>query len=327
MKGLSSRHLVLGGLGFIGRHVALTLARQGAHVVIADRVLPSEELRLELEAAAGTSIAIRRLEFASADWADELADIDVVHHYSWATIPQTANEDPIRDLEENVRSTVRLLEEMRRHEHIRLVFASSGGTVYGRLLQIPVPETHPLEPITAYGVSKAAVEHYLSFYRGCYGLDCRVARISNPFGAGQDPRRLQGAASAFVFKALANEEITIWGDGSVVRDYIHITDLAEALTELSLASRADCGNPPVFNIGSGEGAALNDILEALSDRLGCSLRVSYLPGRPFDIPISILDIERIRARLNWKPKLVLSEGLNRMISDIEAGATRLSRFD
>src|SRR5690606_23002916 len=144
-----------------------------------------------------------------------------------------------------------------------------------------------------------------------------------PFGAGQDRRRPQGAASAFVFNAPADEEITSRGDGSIVRDYIHITDLAEALSALSLASRADCGNPPVFNVGSGEGVALNDIVGALSDRLGCSLRVSYLPGRPFDIPISILDIERIGVRLNWKPKSSLAEGINRMISDIEAGATWL----
>lgn len=327
MKGVSSKHLILGGLGFIGRHVAIALMRQGAQVVVADRVLPSDELRSDLEAAVGASIEIRHVEFASANWAKELADIDVVHHYSWATIPQTANEDPIRDLEENVRATVRLLEEMRKHEHIRLVFASSGGTVYGRLSQIPVPETHPLEPITAYGVSKAAVEHYLSFYRGCYGLDCRVARISNPFGAGQDPRRLQGAASAFVFKALAGQEITIWGDGSVVRDYIHVTDLAEAMVALSLAPQADCGSPPVFNIGSGNGASLNDILEALSARLGQPPKVSYLPARPFDVPISVLDISRVGDRLKWAPKLSLAEGLSRMISDIGSEAFWLSRFD
>ena len=103
-----------------------------------------------------------------------------------------------------------------------VVFASSGGTVYGAPLEFPVPEVHPLAPITAYGAGKAGAEIYLNLYRSLHRVDCRIARLANPYGAGQNTERGQGAVSAFLGKALRNEPIVIWGDGAIVRDYIHI---------------------------------------------------------------------------------------------------------
>jgi UDP-glucose 4-epimerase len=312
-----THHLVLGGLGFIGRHTALALALSGERVTVVDQISPPPEFDdLPLEFQQG--------EIASIEWDALLDDVDVVHHYAWSTIPQTANENPIGDLDQNVRSTVRLLEALRQTSGKRLVFASSGGTVYGRLKQTPVPETHNFAPVTAYGVSKAAVEMYLGFYRDCYGLDCRVARISNPFGAGQNPKRPQGAASAFLFKALAGEEISIWGDGSVVRDYIHIADLAEGLMALADAPAELCGDTPVFNIASGVGISLNGIIETLTEHLGIKPTVSYQAGRAFDVPVSVLDITRAKDRLGWEPKLSFSTGCERMIRDLHEGRRWMS---
>lgn len=320
-----THHLVLGGLGFIGRHTALALARRGKRVTVVDRMPPPLDFEAEFGAAfEGLSLVFRQAEIASVDWDDLLESVDVVHHYAWSTIPQTANDDPLGDLDQNVRSSVRLLEALRRFPGKRLVFASSGGTVYGRLNQTPVPETHHFAPITAYGVSKASVEMYLGFYRACYGLDCRVARISNPFGAGQDPRRPQGAASAFVFKAMAGEEIAIWGDGSVVRDYIHISDLAEGLISLAEAPAELSGNPPVFNIASGVGISLNDIIETLTGHLGVSPSVRYQPGRAFDLPVSVLDITLAKERLGWSPRFSFDEGCKRMVRDLSEGRHWLS---
>jgi UDP-glucose 4-epimerase len=320
-----THHLVLGGLGFIGRHTALALALRGEPVTVVDRRPPPPEFEAAFEAAFdGLPLVFRQAEIASVEWEGLLENVNVVHHYAWSTIPQTANDDPLGDLDENVRSSVRLLEALRRFPGKRLVFASSGGTVYGRLNQTPVPETHHFAPITAYGVSKASVEMYLGFYRAYYGLDCRVARISNPFGAGQDPRRPQGAASAFVFKAMAGEEIAIWGDGSVVRDYIHISDLAEGLISLAEAPAELCGDPPVFNIASGVGISLNDIIEILTEHLGVNPRVLYHPGRAFDLPVSVLDIALARDRLGWSPRFSFAEGCERMIRDLSEGRHWLS---
>ena len=244
-----ARHLILGGSGFIGFAVALRLARAGARVVLADRTPPIEPLP---ETLPGT-VTFTQFDLATADWDTLIIDVDVVHHYAWASIPASASKDPAADLVTNVWPTLRLLESMGRlgTRAPRLVFASSGGTVYGRLNQVPVPEDHPLRPITAYGAGKATVELYLSQHRASHGQDCRVARLANPFGARQNVARGQGAATAFLHHALRGTPIEIWGDGSVTRDYVHISDVADGLVALS--TRRLPNDQWVFNIGSGAG--------------------------------------------------------------------------
>lgn len=316
------RHVVLGGHGFIGRHVALLLARRGDSVRLLDRVAPP--LPPEF---GGLDVSCAQIDVAADDWYNELAGADVVHHYAWSTVPATANADPIRDLDQNVRGTLGMLEALRGLPGKTILFASSGGTVYGRLRQSPVPETHPLEPTTAYGVSKLAVERYFGYYRSLYGMDCRVARIANPYGAGQNPRTNQGAASSFLFKAMAGERIEIWGDGSVVRDFIHIADLAAGLACLGDAALSQSPEMPVFNFGSGQGVSLNEIVAELRGQLGGPVSIDYLPGRAFDIPVSVLDISAAAATLGWRPRFDFPTGYGRMIADLRAGNTLVSRLD
>lgn len=152
------KHLILGGNGFIGRHVALYLANLGFHVSIASRSPPT----FDIPKSVAKLMTWVKFDMAKADWKALLRGVDVIHHYAWSTVPASANSDPSADLALNVAATIALLEEMRQlPSPPRLVFTSSGGTVYGKLRQIPVSETHELTPITAYGASKAAVEHYL----------------------------------------------------------------------------------------------------------------------------------------------------------------------
>ena len=315
-----SKHLILGGAGFIGRHVAQLLAASGHDVTLADRSPPSFDFPI------GTSARIRwtRFEFASADWEALIADADVIHLYAWTSIPATANANPLGDLTINVGATLGLLEAMRRWPSKRLVFASSGGTVYGRLQHAPVMEDHPFDPITAYGAGKATAEIYLRLYGALHGLDCRIARISNPFGAGQDLSRGQGAATTFLYKALTDQPIVIWGDGEVVRDYVHISDVAKALVLLSQVAL-----PPgvtTFNIASGVGISLNTIVAEIRHHLGKTIQVVREPARSFDLPISVLDIARASRHLGWQPQLSFSEGMQRSIVDLDRGVA-LSTLD
>jgi UDP-glucose 4-epimerase len=311
---LSGHHLILGGCGFIGRHVAVLLARLGHDVVLADRLEPDFSFPSDTAAR----ISWRRLEFASADWDALLAEASVVHHYVWTSIPASANSNSIGDLTVNVGGTLALLEALRRRGGGRIVFPSSGGTVYGRLQKVPVPEEHALAPITAYGASKATAEIYLELYRSLHGVDCRVARISNPYGAGQDIARGQGAVTTFLHRALNREPIVIWGDGEVVRDYIHVADVASALVVLALCPHLE--ESYTFNIGSGLGISLNGIIAELERRLHCRLEVRRESARPFDVPVSILDISRARKILGWEPCLSFAEGITRTISDVASNA-------
>jgi UDP-glucose 4-epimerase len=310
--------LILGGGGFIGRHVGLALAERGHRVRLAGR-----SPRSSLDDRLTNHLTYEMLDLRTADWDRALDGVDIVHHYAWSTIPETANSDPVNDLETNVKSTLLLLEAMRRRGGGRLVFASSGGTVYGRIKSVPVVEEHPLEPISLYGVAKVAVERYLGVYRRAYGIDCRIARLSNPFGIGQKVERNQGAASVFTHRALASEPIRLYGDGEIVRDYIHISD---AVAGLLAVSRAELGphSPYVYNLASGRGTSLNAIVAALAGGLGRRIAVEYLPSRDYDVPISVLNVARAWRELHWAPQLSFEDGLQLALDDHASGARTIS---
>jgi UDP-glucose 4-epimerase len=306
-------HLILGGGGFIGRHVALLLAGAGHRVKIAGRKPPA----FRFPKAVAEQIKWEALDLTAVDWDRLVSGVDVIHHYSWSSIPASANANPSGDLLVNVGATLGLLDALKRQGHGRVVFASSGGTVYGKLRSVPVTEDHPLAPITAYGAGKATAELYLMLYRTMHGLDCRVARVANPYGAGQDLSRGLGAVTTFLHHALTGQEIVIWGDGNVVRDYVHISDVASCLVTLACAPRTEADF--VINVGSGTGISLNDIVTELEARLGHRLAVVRTATRAFDVPVSILAIDRARRVLNWSPRLSFSEGIMRTLADLEAG--------
>ena len=308
-------HLIIGGSGFVGRHTGMALAQREHRTILAGRKKP------ELPACFASSpfLSWRELNMQDADWDEQIKGVDVVHFYSWGSLPSTANADPKADLEQNLGALLGLLDALKRRGHGRVIFSSSGGTVYGPLQQVPVLETHVLEPINAYGASKATAEIYLNLYRAMHGLDCRVARIANPYGAGQDISRGLGAVTAFMNQALNNKPIEIWGTGEVVRDFIHIADVADGLA--ALATAPDLGGQHVFNIGSGKGTSLNQIVATLEHRLNQTLTVNRKPGRTFDVPSNVLSIGRVNQILGWRPKLSFAEGIGRMLSDIAAHPT------
>ena len=216
------KHLITGGSGFIGRHVAQLLASQGNAVTIASRNPPDFQFPPDISPHISWAHLdiVDVLDSVNANWYwdNVLAGVDVVHHYAWTSLPASANADPAADLAVNVTATIRLLDAVRRRG-CRIVFASSGGTVYGVTAK-EIAEEHLLVPITAYGASKATAEIYLNLYRSLHWIDCRIARIANPYGAGQNTKRGQGAVAAFLGKALQSQPIVIWGNGAIVRDYI-----------------------------------------------------------------------------------------------------------
>lgn len=306
------RHLILGGDGFIGRHVAIILDRTGFDVTIATRLPPV----FSFPAGSKDRIVRKSFELASADWDDLVRDVDVVHHYAWSSIPSSANANPAGDLLMNVTATIGLLEALRRKGNGRVVFTSSGGTVYGKARQTPIDEDCALFPINAYGAGKVSAEIYLKLYRSMHGLDCRIARVSNPYGTGQNIGRGLGAITTFLHRALNGDEIVIWGDGQVTRDFIHITDLAACLVKLAVSQPAE---EFVFNVGTGSGVTLNQAIDTIEQALGRPVAVQRTPSRAIDVPINVLCIERIRRTLDWAPSVSLSRGIESTIADLQAG--------
>ena len=313
-----TKHVVVGGSGFLGRHLVRALVARGDSVEVVDLAGG--------HAFNGMDVRVTITDVTRADAADFdgiVGNADVVHHHAWTTIPATANQDPGADLRDNLGITLGLLEALKRRGGGRIVFCSSGGTVYGPPRHMPVAEDHPLNPITAYGVSKLSAEKYLQIYRTLSGIDARVARISNPYGAGQNPERPQGVVSTFVHRALQGRELDIWGDGLTVRDFIHITDVASALTTLSSAPSLASGEMPIFNIGSGEGSDVNSILSLVERTLGRELLVRRFPGRAFDVAANVLDINKAARVLGWSPSIRLAAGVAQMIDDLGNDRSRL----
>lgn len=235
---------------------------------------------------------------------------DVVFHLVNATTPASANIDKVADLNANVASTLHLLDACRETGVRRVVFVSSGGTIYGIPDQVPTPETAPTNPITAYGISKLAIEKYLSLYEYLYGLEYRVLRVANPFGPYQTALKNQGVIAAFIRRALAGKPIEMWGDGSVTRDYVYIDDVVDAM----LLAAIHEGTGRIFNIGSGEGRSLNDIVGVIAELLGTVVSVDRRPSRPVDVPVSILDTAFTARDLNWRPRTAFDEGLRSTIA-------------
>jgi UDP-glucose 4-epimerase len=202
------------------------------------------------------------------------------------------------------RRLIGLLQAAVKHGVKRVVFLSSGGTVYGIPTAVPIPETHPTNPVSAYGIGKLAIEKYFGMFHHLHALPYCVLRLANPYGPRQRPEAAQGAATAFVARVVRGEEIPIWGDGSVVRDYVYVADAVDAIAR-SLDSDF-CG---VLNVGSGEGLSLNQVIDRIESTLGVKARRSYLPGRAFDVPANVLDNRRAREVLGWAPRTAFEAGV------------------
>ena len=305
----ATKVLVLGGRGFLGTHLVDSLLRQRVPVRIYDRG-PAVAVGCD-----GAEAEMHIGDFATGDGLDDaVAGVDLVYHLISTTVPSTSNADPAADVEGNLLGTLRLLASMRRHGAARIVFVSSGGTVYGNPSILPVPEHHPLQPLCSYGVVKVAIEHYLSMFAALEGLQATVLRVSNPYGTHQRRIGVQGVIPTFASKIAAGDRIEIWGDGSVVRDYVHVDDVVDALLRAGASERSG-----VYNIGSGVGHDLNRVLDLLVRLIGRPARVEYLPQRNFDVGRIFLDVGKAEAELGWRPSLSLEEGCARYWRAVREG--------
>lgn len=297
--------LIFGGAGFIGKHLCTALVAAGHQVTAFD-----------LSPVNGSWPAIDGVTWLAGDFTDPaataaaLGDADQVIHLISGTHPKTSNDNPLRDLQNNVGATLQLLDAIvQRPSPPSVIFLSSGGTVYGIPRSIPIPESHPTDPLCAYGIGKLGIEKYLALYQRLHGLNYRVLRLANPYGEHQSPHTGQGVIPAFLWKALQGEPLEIWGDGSVVRDYLYIGDVIRAV----VAAMDYCGSERLFNIGSGGGHSLNDLVDTVRELLGRDVSCRYLPARACDVPINILDVSRARVELGWRATTPLSAGMARLL--------------
>lgn len=295
---------IFGGGGFIGSTIADRLLKDGHVLRIFER--PRVEPYREFQDGENVEWVTGDL-LSTHDVSSAIEGTDVVLHLVSTTLPKSSNDDPIYDVQSNLVATLQMLNAMVAQDVRKIVFISSGGTVYGAPNYLPVDEHHPTDPQVSYGITKLAIEKYLLMYERLHGIKANILRVTNPFGERQRIETAQGAIGVFLHRALMNKPIEIWGDGSVTRDYIYIEDVAEAFCKAVIYS----GQKSVFNISSGSGTSLNELVSLLEDVLGKSIKRSYLPGREFDVPISVLSNELAKTELDWAPQITLKSGLAR----------------
>jgi UDP-glucose 4-epimerase len=294
------RVAVLGAGGFIGTNLCLALAQAGCDVLGVGRPpYPDSPL---------ASIPWRAVEFGDADGiAGAVAGCDVVYQLLGGSVPVESNRDPVGDVLTSLVPTLRLIEACQASGVGRFIFASSGGTIYGSTPSVPVTEKAETNPITAYGINKLAIEKYLGLFRHLHGFDAITLRIANPYGPFQHRRRAQGLVGTVLARGLTGETIEIWGDGSVVRDYVHIDDVVAALLEAATY----CGRHNVFNVGSGEGRSVRQVVDDICVLCPSPPKVIYHPSRPADIPYNVLDSSLLTTETGWVLRTDWPTGLER----------------
>jgi len=292
--------LVTGGAGFIGSNLVDALLGLGHDVVVVDNL--SSGLKKNLNPKA---------RFYEVDIRDKkLSEVferekpDIVDHHAAQIDVRKSGEDPIADAEANILGSLNVITNCIRSGVKRIVYASTGGAIYGDPQYLPADENHPINPISQYGVSKHAVEHYLHLYNIIHGLEYVALRYSNVYGQRQNPYGEAGVVAIFAIQMLTGKQPTIFGPGDKTRDYLHVSDIVAA--NIIALER---GKNAIYNIGTGIETKDQEIFDTLASVLGYKGKPIYAPVRKGEVYRIALDSSKARKELGWSPKLSLGEGI------------------
>jgi UDP-glucose 4-epimerase len=303
------RYIVTGGAGFIGSHLVDRLIRKGDEVLVIDNLSTGKEAFVNKKAVLIKCDIIDRSSVSKIysdfkpDYLYHLAaQIDVRHSFA----------DPVFDADVNIMGSINLLEMARRYNTKRVVFASSGGTVYGEPKSRPVTEDEPTKPVSPYGLAKLAVEMYLNLYKRIHNLNYISLRLGNVFGPRQNPKGECGVFSIFTLKMLKNEKPTIYGDGTATRDYVYVDDVVDAFI-IATDDRIQSGE---FNIGTGIELSTRGVFDIIANITGYKEEPHYADPKPCEVYQISLDITKAKKILNWHPKTGLEDGVNKLVDYI-----------
>lgn len=278
--------VIFGAGSFIGKNLIKELYRDYRLILIESDLKYVQDV---LSVVENSNIELKEFQFNPETPFDELLSSgDIVIHLESSTNPTTSNMDISKELSDNVLSSARLFDACVKQNIKKVIFISSGGTVYGKNVQCPISEDAQADPINSYGLQKLTIEKMLYVYHMMYGLEYRIARLSNPYGPYQRPNGKQGVVTTFLYYALLDKEINVFGDGSVVRDFIYIDDAVKAIRNLI---EGNCKHR-IYNIGSGTGVSIKEILSIIKCEVGKEIVVNFGESRKVDVPKNYLDIDR-----------------------------------
>lgn len=296
--------IIFGGSGFLGSYLAEGLLSLGYKVKIFDTFQ---------NGTSNLSNCINDVELIKGDYLNQddissaLKGVDILFHYISTTNPATAARQPVFDIETNIIGSVKLFQAAVENDVERVIFSSSGGTIYGETNGCSMCEQDMVNPKNPYAISKLTIERYLEYFQHTYGLKYSVLRYSNPYGERQNQLGKQGVIPVFLYKILNDEQPVIIGDGTAVRDYIYIKDAIEA----TLAVLESGTKETIFNVGSGEGISLLRLIDIMRNITGKEVIPDFVPSNGVYISRIVLDISKIKQETGWFPSTSLHEGIKK----------------
>jgi UDP-glucose 4-epimerase len=299
------RALVTGGAGFIGSTLVDRLVLDGHDVVVVD------DLRRGKRANLPAGCVLHELDIGSPELVEVVADagVEVIFHLAAQIDVRVSVADPLLDVGQNVVATVNLAEAARRAGVRKIVFASSGGSIYGAPEDLPVSEATPVNPKSPYAASKVAAEIYLNTYRQLYGLDCTHLALANVYGPRQDPTGEAGVVAIFANAMLAGTPTRLFGDGGNTRDYVYVGDVVDAF----IAASGDLGGGTRYNIGTGQQTSDRELHTLVAKEVGVADEPEFAPARLGDLRASALDSTAARDELGWTARVDITEGVRRTV--------------
>lgn len=307
--------LVMGGNGFIGKNIVNYFLEKGINADIYDLFISPS---LTSNTYQGNILTDDHLN-------DIISEYQTIIYLITSVSPKKSMDFPETSYVQDIPMLLRTLNCcINNNSTKRVIFASSGGTVYGEGYGMALKEDFTIEqPINHYAICKIACEKILQLYNKLYNMENIILRISNPYGFGQNPNSGVGAITTFATKIIQNEEIILFGDGTISRDFIHIEAVSDAFYKAYLWD-FDSSISPVFNIGSGQDITLNQVINIISEALELEPRIQYLSERPFDVKHNILDISKAKKYLEYNPKDDQEEHIKRYVKQLKSGGSNVS---
>ncbi len=297
------RILVTGGAGFIGSHTVDALVASGAgEVSVLDDLSAGKRSQVNAKAVLYQTDLRDAAAVASVV---ERTRPEVIFHLAAQMDVRRSVADPAFDAQVNLVGFLNLIESARRHGLKRVVFASTGGAIYGEQDEFPCNEDHPRRPVSPYGVAKEATEAYLFFYKAEYGIDYLALRFGNVYGPRQDPHGEAGVVAIFCGRILDGQPVTIFGDGTQTRDYVYVGDVVRAVAAAAKSSASGIA----LNIGTGIETNVNDLYSTLAGIADFPTRAEHAPARPGEQKRSVISPARAERELGWCPEKKLADGL------------------
>jgi len=302
--------LVTGGAGFIGSHLVDRLIQEGYQVVVVDNLSTGKKKNINKQAS------FYKMDILNAKRVERVFQKEkpeIISHHAALMDVRRSGDDPVFDAQTNILGLLNLLGSAVRHGTQRIVFASSGGAVYGEQDLFPAPEGHPTHPLTPHGVSKLSSEYYLYYYRKASGLEYTTLRYSHVYGPRQDPQGEAGVVAVFTQKMLKGEQVVINGNGMQTRDFIFVDDVVDA--NMAVINNEIAGT---FNVGTGRETSENQLYRHLLDITASTMKEIHGPEKKGEQVRSVLDWQKIGKAVDWEPRVPMEEGLERTVSFFKA---------